>query len=469
MGSLDSTSIRDLDTVLVAPVLPAKERGMTDAVNSRRDFLKQSSILAASATVGALASRAYAAEDNTIKLALIGCGGRGTGAAVNAMRTKGPTKLVAMADVFENRLNGSRNHLQRQLKDKVDVPPDRAFVGFDAYRKAIDAIAPGGVALLTTPPAFRPLHLEYAVAKGCHVFMEKSFAVDAPGIRRVFKAGEEATKKHLKIAGGLMSRHFRPIEDAIAQIHDGAIGDVITCWAYRMHHPVGFRPKSADVSDLMHQIRNYSCYTWLNGSFLLDWLIHNIDVCCWVKDAWPVSAQGMGGRHQRTQPDQLFDHYAAEYTFPDGTRLFAQGRHMTDCWGYFGCVIHGAKGCAVLGEGKLNPLIWKGHRQAKEDIIWEHKGPRPMHYQLEHDLLVDAIRNDKPYNETARCARAAMTGILGRMAIESGKKITWDEALASNVELAPGLENLTLDSPPPVKPDAQGGYPLAMPGKTKVL
>jgi len=437
---------------------------------SRRKFLKCTGTAAAGiALAGAVTARSYAAEDNTIKIALIGCGGRGTGAAVNAMRTKGPTKLVAMADVFENRLNGSRNALQREFKDMVDVPADRAFIGFDAYQKAIDAIAPGGVALLTTPPAFRPLHLEYAVAKGCHVFMEKSFAVDAPGIRRVFKAGEEATKKNLKIAGGLMSRHSRPLEDAVAQIHDGAIGDVITCWAYRMHGPVGFRPKSPDVSDLMHQIRNYSCYTWLNGSFLLDWLIHNLDVCCWVKDAWPVSAQGMGGRQQRTPPDQLFDHYAAEYTFPDGTRLFAQGRHMTDCWGYFGCVIHGAKGSAVLGEGKLNPLIWKGHRQTKEDIIWKHEGPRPTHYQLEHDLLFDAIRNDKPYNETARCAKAAMTGILGRMAIESGKTITWDEALASNVELAPGLEKLTPDSPPPVKPDAQGRYPLAMPGKTKVL
>ena len=437
---------------------------------SRRKFLKCTGTAAAGiALAGAVTARSYAAEDNTIKIALIGCGGRGTGAAVNAMRTKGPTKLVAMADVFENRLNGSRNALQREFKDMVDVPADRAFIGFDAYQKAIDAIAPGGVALLTTPPAFRPLHLEYAVAKGCHVFMEKSFAVDVPGIRRVFKAGEEATKKNLKIAGGLMSRHSRPLEDAVAQIHDGAIGDVITCWAYRMHGPVGFRPKSPDVSDLMHQIRNYSCYTWLNGSFLLDWLIHNLDVCCWVKDAWPVSAQGMGGRQQRTPPDQLFDHYAAEYTFPDGTRLFAQGRHMTDCWGYFGCVIHGAKGSAVLGEGKLNPLIWKGHRQTKEDIIWKHEGPRPTHYQLEHDLLFDAIRNDKPYNETARCAKAAMTGILGRMAIESGKTITWDEALASNVELAPGLEKLTPDSPPPVKPDAQGRYPLAMPGKTKVL
>jgi predicted dehydrogenase len=299
--------------------------------------------------------------------------------------------------------------------------------------------------------------------------MEKSFAVDAPGIRRVFKAGEEATKKNLKIAGGLMSRHYRPLEEAIAQIHDGAIGDVITCWAYRMHHPVGFRPKSPDVSDLMHQVRNYSCYTWVNGSFLLDWLIHNLDVSCWAKNAWPVSAQGMGGRQQRTAPDQLFDHYAAEYTFPDGTRLLGQGRHMKGCWGFFGDVIHGTTGCAHIGEGVPKPRLFKGHNQTSENVIWQYKGGRANGYQLEHDLLFDAIRSDKPYNETDRCARAAMTGILGRMAVESGKKITWDEALASNVELAPGIENLTLDSPPPVKPDAEGRYPIAMPGSTKVM
>ena len=438
--------------------------------SSRRDFMKRAgAAVAGSALAGAIAARSYAAGDETIKVALVGCGGRGTGAAVNALKTKGPTKLVAMADVFENRLQGSLNRLKKSLGDKVDVPPERAFIGFDAYRKAIDAVGPGGVVCLTTPPAFRPLHLEYAVAKGVHVFMEKSFAVDAPGIRRVLAAGEAAAKKNLKIAGGLMSRHYRPLEAAVAQIHDGAIGTVITAWAYRMHNPVGFSRKAEGESDLMHQIRNYSCFTWLNGSFLLDWLIHNIDVCCWVKDAWPVSAQGMGGRQVRGEPDQLFDHYACEFTFPDGTRLFAQGRHMARCWGFFGCVIHGATGCAVLGEGKSNPLLWKGHRQAKEDLIWQHKGPRPNPYQLEHDLLFDAIRTDKPYNETERCAKSAMTGILGRMAVESGKAVTWDQALASTLELAPGLDQMDYDSPPPVKPDAQGRYPVAKPGITKAF
>jgi myo-inositol 2-dehydrogenase / D-chiro-inositol 1-dehydrogenase len=437
---------------------------------SRRDFLKTSgAALAGTTLLGAVAARAHAAEDNTIKVVLVGCGGRGTGAAAQALSTKGPTKLWAVADVFNDRVTSSLDRIAKELAKPVDVPPERQFVGMDGYRKAIDSLDPGSVVILATPPAFRPIHLEYAVEKGMHVFMEKSFAVDAPGIRRVLKAGAAAAKKNLKIAGGLMSRHYQPLEEAVEQIHNGAIGEVITCWAYREHAPVGFGPKAPDESELAHQIHNYSCFTWLNGSFLLDWLIHNIDVCCWVKGAWPVSAQGQGGRQVRTSPDQLFDHYAAEYTFPDGTRLLAQGRHIAGCWGFFGDVIHGAKGSAILGEGQPQPRLYKGHQQTPENLLWQHKGPGCNHYQREHDLLFDAIRQDKPYNETERCAKAAMTGILGRMAVESGKLITWDDALASNVELAPGLEHYTMDSPAPVMPDAQGRYPVAMPGTTKVL
>jgi predicted dehydrogenase len=437
---------------------------------TRRQFLRQTSgTLAGVALAGAIAARAHAAEQNTIKVALVGCGGRGTGAAVNALSTQGPTRLVAMADVFANRLQTSLKSLANQFGRKVDVPPDRCFVGMDAYRKAIDAIAPGGLVLLATPPAFRPIHVEYAVEKACNIFMEKSFAVDAPGIRRILKAGRAAQDKNLKIAGGLMSRHYKPLEQAVDQLHDGLIGNLITCWAYREHAPVGLAPKAPGMSELAHQIRNYSCFTWLNGSFILDWLIHNIDVCCWCKDAWPVSAQGQGGRQARTQPDQLFDHYAVEYHFPDGTRLFAQGRHMDNCWGFFGDIIHGAKGSAVLGEGVTKPRIFKGHNQTPENTIWSYDGPRCDAYQNEHDLLFDAIRNNKPYNEAERSAYGAMAGILGRMAAESGKLVTWEEAIASNLQLAPGLDNLTMESDPPVKPDADGNYPVAMPGRTNVL
>lgn len=437
---------------------------------SRREFLKASTAAGAAAFGGlTIARSAHAAEDNTIKIALVGCGGRGTGAAANALSTKGPTKLWAVADVFADRQAFSLKNLAQQFPKQVDVPKERQFLGFDAYKKAIDALDAGDVVLLATPPAFRPMHVEYAVQKGRHVFMEKSFGVDSPGARRILRAGEEAAAKNVKIAGGLMSRHYKPLQDAVAKIHEGAIGEVITCWAYREHGPIGFSAKPAGMGELAHQIRNYSSFTWLNGSFLLDWLIHNLDVCCWVKNAWPVSAQGQGGRQVRAEPDQVFDHYAVEYAFADGTRLFAQGRHIADCWGFFGDVIHGSKGSAVLGEGITHPRIYRQHRQSPENVIWEYKGPGFSHYQYEHDLLFEAIRQDKPCNEADRCVKAAMVGILGRMAAESGNMITWDEALASNLELAPGLDQYTWESNPPVMPDAQGRYPIAMPGISKVL
>ena len=443
---------------------------MTEMARSRRQFLKRSGLtVAASALSGVTVPHVHAAEDNEIKVVLVGCGGRGTGAASQALHTPGPTKLVAMADFFDHRLHSSLTALTKQCPKQIDVPKERQFLGLDGYRKAIDVLGGKGVVLLATPPAFRPIHVEYAVAKGCHVFMEKSFGVDMPGVRRILKAGEVAKAKNLKIAGGLMSRHYQPLEEIVEQIHSGAIGEVITCWAYRVHGPVGFTPKSEGMSELAHQIRNYSNYTWLNGTFLLDWLIHNLDVCCWVKNAWPVSAQGQGGRHSRTAADQLFDHYSVEYSFADGTRLLAQGRHMNNCWGFFGDVIHGSKGSAVLGEGVSSPRLYDGHQRKSEKQIWQYKGPGCDHYQREHNLLFEAIRQDKPYNEAERCAYTTTVGILGRMAAESGKEVTWAEAMASNLELAPGLDQMTADSQPPVVPDAQGHYPVAIPGVSKVL
>jgi len=434
---------------------------------TRREFLKTSgTALAGAALAGAITRPGYAAESNTIKIALVGCGGRGTGAAAQALSTQGPTKLWAMADVFADRLNSSLANLKAKHDQQISVAPERQFIGLDGYKKAIDSLDRGDVVLLTTPPAFRPIHLEYAVDKGVHVFMEKSFAVDAPGIHRVLKAGEEADKKNLKIAGGLMSRHYKPLEEAIQKVHDGAIGDLVTCWAYRMHGPVGIKPRQPDMNELAYQISNYSCFTWLNGTFLEDWLIHNIDVCCWAKNAWPVSVQGMGGRQVRKDPDQLFDHYLAEYTFADGTRFVAQGRHIAKCYDFFGSILQGTQGSAILGEGQPKPRLFKGYNQTSANLIWSYKGEPCDHYQREHDLFFGAIRSDKPYNETARCAKSCFTAVMGRMACESGKLLTWDEAFASKTQLAPGLDDYTWDSKPPVVPDASGHYPVAMPGQT---
>ncbi len=438
---------------------------------SRREFLSTSGRIAAASALGMMAVPAvHAAERNTLKVALVGCGGRGTGAALNALSTTGgPTELVAMADVFEHRITHSLERLSQRLDRAVDVPEERRFVGFDAYQKAIDSLDGSGVVLLATPPGFRPLHLSYAVDRNCHVFLEKAHAVDGPGVRQVLEAGREASRKNLKVAGGLMSRHYAPLIAAVRQIHEGLIGEVITCWAYRAHGPVGFRPKEPNMTEMVHQVRNFHNFNWVGGSFILDWLIHNIDICCWIKNDWPISAQGQGGRQVRTVPDPMFDHYAVEYTFADGTRMFAQGRHMPDCWGFWGVVAQGAKGTAVLGEGIPDPLIYKGHKQTDENVIWRYEPEKNDPYQAEMDRLFEAIRADRPYSETESAAHASMAGILGRMAAESGQEVTWEQAIGSDLVLAPGLENYTYDSVPPVTPDEQDRYPIAMPGVTKAF
>jgi hypothetical protein len=239
-----------------------------------------------------------------------------------------------------------------------------------------------------------------------------------------------------------------------------------------MHGPVGFHPRQPGESELAHQIRNYSCFNWLNASFFVDWLIHNIDVCCWAKNAWPVSVQGQGARVARTDPDQMLDQYSVEYTFPDGAKLLAQGRHVTGCWDIFSDFAQGAKGSALLMENlaAAKPRVYKGQAQTSENLVWRYQGPAVDPYQREHDLLFAAIRDDKPYNETDRAAKACLVSIMGRMAAESGLVVNYDEALASNLELAPGLDKVTsLDAPAPVRPDATGNYPVPVPGRTKVL
>ena len=436
--------------------------------NPRRDFLKNAGLGVLGASLLSQGLGVHAAESNTINVALVGCGGRGSGAILQAMSTDGPKKLVALADVFESKIKWLLPVIKEKFPNDVD-PNVLQVSGLDGYKHAIDAVGPGGVVLLATAPAFRPIHVEYAINKGVHVFMEKSFGVDAPGVRKILQAGKLADLKNLKIVGGLMSRHSVRLQHAIEQLHKGIIGERITCWAYREHGAVGLSPRQENESIVAHQIRNYSNFTWLNGSFLLDWLIHNLDVCCWAKGDYPISAQGMGGRQVRTEQDQLFDHYGVEYTFADGTRLYAQGRHQNGTWNCFQSTIHGATGCAIIGEGVSEPRIYKGHNPASANMIWQYEGAPPKdQYQVEHDVLFDCIRNDKRVNESERCCMTTMVGVLGRMAVETGQTITWEAAMNSTDELAPNLDELTMDGPAPVMPDNNGNYPVAMPGITTV-
>ncbi|MHC4636005.1 MAG: Gfo/Idh/MocA family protein [Planctomycetota bacterium] len=319
---------------------------------SRRDFLGQGGkVVAGSVLAGAMLPRVYAAEDYTIRLALVGCGGRGSGAVGNALSSKtGPTKLVAMADLFEDRIKRSHGALSKRYGERVDVPPDRRFLGFNAYRKAIDCLRPGDVMIQTTHSAFRSTHIEYAIEKGVNVFMEKSFAPDPGGIQRILSLGEEAQKKNLKIACGLMCRHSYSRQALIRKIRDGVMGNIQLIRAYRMDPGAQMRPFKGGQNELLWQIRNPYCFMWVSSAWFIEMMIHQVDECCWIKNAWPVSAQGLGGRlPNSTDCSQNLHTYAIEYTFADGTKALVNSRAMLNCHNDFATFVHGTK-CAVLGQ-----------------------------------------------------------------------------------------------------------------------
>ncbi|MCJ7675173.1 MAG: Gfo/Idh/MocA family oxidoreductase [Sedimentisphaerales bacterium] len=436
---------------------------------SRRDFLKFSGHLAAASTLAGIPSRIYAGENNTIKLALVGCGGRGAGAIADAFSTTGgPVKLNAMADLFKSRLDGSLKNLKEGFADKVDVPPQRQFVGFDAYKKAIDCLKPGDVAVLATHAAFRPLHFEYAVAKGVNVFMEKSFAVDSPAVRRLLKAADVSQQKNLKVGVGFMWRHSKARQEVIRRIHDGAIGQVHTLRIYRVHGPVHCPRRPADVNELVFQLQNPNSFTWVSSGFFLDWHCHNIDVACWAKGDWPVSAQAMGGRCYE-QAGSQFDHYTVEYTFADGTKLFAFSRHMNGCWETYSDYAHGSKGSAVImtSLGAPKPRIYKSHNMVPQELVWQY-GPEDCNpYITEWQVLLHAIRQDKPHNEARRAGEANVTALMGRMAAHTGQHITWEQVANSDFQLVKDIDNMTFDSPAPIHEGPDGIYPAPQPGISK--
>lgn len=441
----------------------------TSAKTTRRVFLQRTGqVAAASALATLVVPYCHAAEDSTIKLALVGCGGRGTGAVANALITKGgPIKLHAMADLFNDRLQSSLNALQGQFAAQVDVPAERQFIGFDAYKKAIDSLGPGDVVLLTTHAAFRPMHLEYAVQKGVNVFAEKSFATDGPNVRRWLKAAELSEQKNLKVSVGFMWRHSQARQEVIKRIHDGAIGDVHTLRIYRVHERVTCPPRPKDQNEIEFQLRTPNSFTWVSSGFFIDWHCHNVDVACWAKDAWPVKAQGMGGRCYPEAGSQ-FDHYTIEFTFPDGAKLFSFSRHMQDCWSTYSDFAHGSKGAAVLmtNLSQAKTRIYGSQRIDQEKPIWEFGENEPNPYDVEWQVLVDAIRNDTKHNEARRAGLAEVAALMGRAATHTGQEVTWDQVMASEFQFVKDIDHLSFDTPAPIKEGPDGLYPPPQPGIT---
>jgi len=446
---------------------------------SRRRFLKGSAgAVAAAASLTSLVRPVHAAGDDTLKVALVGCGNRGTGAAVNALQTSGPVKLWAMADAFGDRLELShaaltgagklsRGSVPAEVGARVDVAPERRFVGLDAYRQAIDA---ADVVLLCGPPGFRPEHFAYAVARGKHVFMEKPVATDPPGIRRVLAAAEVARQKGLKVGVGLQRHHEEKYLETIRRLHDGAIGEIRMLRCYWNGGTIKVPVAHDGLTELEYQVRNWYFFTWLSGDHIVEQHVHNLDVCNWIMGAPPISALGMGGRQMRTGKEygDIFDHHAVEYTYADGTKMFGVCRQMPGCEPLVGEFAVGTKGEADVGNGKIRAGAesWEFPRRriAGKESGTTGKTPGATNpYQVEHEALFAAIRSDKPHMEAETGAQATMTAILGRMATYTGRTVTWDEGFASSRRLGPE-KIVDWRTQPLTLPDAEGRYKLPQPG-----
>ncbi len=449
--------------------------GATVHPPSRRDFLKHTGRATAAGTLaGMVMPHVHAAEDNAIRIAVVGCGGRGIGAAADALSAhQGPIKVVALVDVFENRVQGSYNNLKGRFGDQVDVPEDHRFVGFDGYKHAMDCLKPGDIVISATPPAFRWAHFDYAIEKGLHAFMEKPLTVDGPTSRRMLDLGKKAAAKNLKVGVGLMSRHARNLQQLHQRIRDGEIGDLLTMRAYRMHggFAKAFTEKwPGQPSEVLWQLQRFHSFLWASGGLFNDLYIHLIDHCCWMKGDWPVKAQSLGGRHYRgNSVDQNFDSYAVEYTFADGAQLFMHGRCMPGAHSNFSSALHGTKGCAVAsrrGDCGGPSSTFEGHNFDDAKRIWQSETPggEGNPYRNEWNALIDAIRADEPFNEVEHGVMASVVSSLGRKAAHTAREITLDAMLNSPDEYAPGLDEWTTDPPAPVQADDQGKYPIPMPG-----
>ncbi|KLT65695.1 Gfo/Idh/MocA family protein [Pedobacter sp. BMA] len=430
----------------------------------RRDFLKASALLVGGTILSSIPlAGAFASGTDTIRIALIGCGDRGTGAAFQALSTKFNLKLVAMADAFQDRLDSSYQSLSSKFAAKMDVPKERQFVGFDAYLKAIPL---ADVVLLVTPPGFRPIHFEEAVKQGKHVFMEKPVAVDAPGIRKVLAAAEEAKKKKLNVVVGLQRRYQSNYREAMKRIQDGAIGEIVSGQVYWNSGGVWVRPRTANQTEMEYQMRNWYYFNWLCGDHIVEQHVHNIDIANWITGAHPVSVEGTGSRAWRTGKDygEIYDNHANEFTYANGAKIYSQCRHFEGTRNRVDETFQGTKGKVYLSAGN-QAIIWDAN--GKEIYNHNTKG-NANPYQTEHDELFEAIsKGEYKFQNADYGATTTFSGIIGRYATYSGQTIKWDEALAANNSLLP--ERFAWDANPQLMPDANGLYPIPMPGKTKVL
>ncbi|HJT33333.1 MAG TPA: Gfo/Idh/MocA family oxidoreductase [Pirellulales bacterium] len=428
------------------------------SIPTRRDFLKGSTAaLVGGALAGTLAigRSAHAAGGDLLKVGLIGCGGRGTGAAQQALLADAGVKLTAMGDAFTDRLQKSLNDL-RQLEAKgevptgsIDVSPERSFIGFDAYQKVIDSGV--DVVLLCTPPHFRPAHFKAAVAAGKHAFVEKPVAVDAPGVRSVLATAEEAKRKGLSIVSGLCWRYDPPKREIMQRIHDGAVGDVVAIQTSYNTGGLWVKHRQPEWSDMEWQLRNWLYFTWLSGDHNVEQHIHSLDKAAWVmRDEPPVRATGLGGRQVRVQPEygNIFDHHAVVYEYASGVKVFAYCRQQDHCSVDVSDHVLGTKGQADIMGGKITG-----------ENAWRYRGPTPNMYQVEHNELFASIRSGQPIDNSLYMARSTMMAILGRMATYTGQTITWDQAMSSQEDLTPpAYEWSSLPTPP-----------VALPGITKFV
>ena len=439
------------------------EREIAGSPISRRAFIGSTAALAGGVLLNPLpvSASAYVAGNDTLKLALIGSGSRGAGAVRDALQTEGPVELIAMADVFRDRIDMSYENLRNnpQIRDSIKVPEEHKFTGLDGYKKAIEL---ADVVILATPPAFRPFHFEEAVRAGKHVFMEKPLASDSPGIRKILEAGKQADEKGLKVVVGLQNRYGVNQRELIQRVHDGEIGDITSTITHYIIRDLTLIPREAGQSELEYQLRNWRHFSWLWAGSPAGLTIHYSDIAHWAKQSFPVRAMGTGGRSVYRGPERgdVYDNFYIEFEYADGTRLHSTTRHGVPGYSSRICQIQGTKGTATHGVGS-----YAGIRDLKGNDVWMFEDQVPNPFRIEHDVLFDAIRNGKHVNDTERGAFSSLAEIMGRMAVQSGQMIEWDQALNSDVVLVP--EGLTMDSPAPVQPLEDGNYPYPIPGSTE--